>query len=60
MLVWNEEEREREGGSGDRRMLVCKYEHNFQNDASSCQLARRCVNVCEVECGRCVKTLLTT
>ena len=32
-------------------MLVCKYEHNFQNGASSSGLARRCVNVCETECG---------
>ena len=30
-------------------MLVCKYEHNFQNGASSSGLARRCVNTLKGE-----------
>ena len=55
VLLRNEEERWRAGGSCVRKVLVCEYEHNFQNVDSSCVYARRSVNSLEGEFGRCVK-----
>ena len=55
VLLCNEEEWLRAGGSCVRKVLVCEYEHNFQNVASSCVYARRSVRSLEGEFGRCVK-----
>ena len=43
VLLRNEEERERAGGRCVRKVIVCEYEHNFQNVVSSCGYARRSV-----------------